>query len=149
MIDSNLAMMVCGAGVTFFLIHSERAAPIRWVLFKFEYFERMFACPFCTGYWVGLFTAMFYWYMQFGIEGMTLERGVWAMADVIMMGMGTGILAIVLDRLIDLGDASVQGVVLAQSVLSDELEVVYAENLNEDEEPTDPSIDPGVVGSES
>ena len=139
MVDSSLAMMVCGAGITFFLIHSERGRPFRRLLFKIEYFERMFACSFCTGYWVGILVAVFYASTAWVYTDILGVVVVWA--NIIMLGMGTGIMSILIDRLIDLGDAAVHSAAMVQSNMPDE--VHYFDNISGDEETTNETIYPG------
>lgn len=142
MIDSSLAMMICGAGTTFFLIHSERGRPIRNVLFKVEYFERMFACSFCTGYWVGLLIALVHPGMW---TGYTILEVTGMMAGAVMMGMGTGIMSILIDRLIDLGDASVHAASMMQSNMPDEIHYMDVpeeddDTIASDNESTDETV---------
>ena len=123
----NLNLMICGAGTTFFLIHSERGEIVRRILFRIEYFERMFACPFCTGYWVGIIL-----FVCAGSLGLLLPASPSGIFLAVMNGMGTGILSILIDRLIDLGDASVHTASMIHSLVPDpEDRIVY---LKEDPE---------------
>lgn len=142
MIDSSLALMVCGSGVTFFLIHSERGLPIRKVLFQVEYFERMFACAFCTGYWVGLLVGIAHSTIDLTNAGNTIN--LFLLVEIVfytvLLGMGTGIVSIVMDRLIDLGDAAVHGVSMVHSFIPDSDSSTPSKLQPLDEEDTAPTV---------
>jgi len=149
MIDSNISMMLCGAGFTFFAMHSERGEFIRRFLFRLEYFERMFACAFCTGYWVGLLFSLFYHVLVMHPDGwpQDVHHAVWILVDCVAMGMGTGIVAIFIDKVLDIGDAAIHGVSLAQSLVpADDISSLDAlESLVENTQPVSEQTFASVV----
>lgn len=97
--DNSIAFFVAGSGAVFFLIEAQAGSLIRRILFSLPIFESMFACAFCTGFWVGIMSSLIHIYINDDIQNNTV------IYRVVMNGMGTAITSMLLMRMIDGAEA--------------------------------------------
>lgn len=58
----TVLFLLCCYAVTFVLIDSEIFEPIRKVLTKSKFLEKLLQCWFCTGFWSSLFSFLIYYW---------------------------------------------------------------------------------------
>lgn len=97
--DINIVSFVAGSGVVFFLTESQAGGIVRTLLFALPYFESMFACAFCTGFWVGVILSSVHMSLSNNTyDGMMLYT-------TFINGMGTAITSMLVMRVIDGAEA--------------------------------------------